>query len=690
LVAQPLFDQTLTPGPDFRGKDIYLLFYNAATSGAADQLAIFRMKDAYMNRATGADLAGIFSTAQGGDGKYNSSFNLYFDEVDMLLGQYLSSSDTFVLGKLSGGVGQITSLLTQTNSTNAVSTYQILANNGADRFFATTNTGSTNLTLTNLPVGFSIATNTYVTTVVSTNNGITETNTFTNTSSDAGLITAGTNAPAGTYSIRLVASNSLTASVATNTLTWVLKTPTLSFTSGTSSIAAVLGKSITNTIFASTGTNPTYTVASGKLFGLTLSNSNGVGVLSGTPTSLGSSSVWIQSTAGTNVGATNFSLLVEPFTISIVGLTQAGVLQCTAGVAQTNQVTNSEGFTDLTGELVTEPSTPGLSFNGSRLVISSSTVPLPKGSNNISLKLIASKVIGATMASATTTVPLRIVAPTPTALTTAGPFEVTVGEGYSLQLATDVSTICPNQNISIVGTLPTGLINNSAGLRNTGLITGTNTNTTSPWQFPVNVVADTSTFYEGGGTMTFTNVIFQLRNPVAPVITSSLFRLAGVGKSFAPYKLQASGSPTAFTALGLPPGLVLTKEFIITGTPTQAENYTVELEASNYYRPGDPTSDRQTGTANLRILVSGAKPSTATPLSGSSNLQVGNAASFSMLSAQELGLRISGYGFPPGLSINSSTGMVTGTPTAAGTYSVTIFIQNGKGWIKKTVPLTVR
>jgi hypothetical protein len=61
-----------------------------------------------------------------------------------------------------------------------------------------------------------------------------------------------------------------------------------------------------------------------------------------------------------------------------------------------------------------------------------------------------------------------------------------------------------------------------------------------------------------------------------------------------------------------------------------------------------------------------------------------------MLSAQQLGLRISGYGFPPGLSIDSSTGLVTGTPTTAGSYSVTIFIQNGKGWIKKAVSLTVR
>jgi hypothetical protein len=377
---------------------------------------------------------------------------------------------------------------------------------------------------------------------------------------------------------------------------------------------------------------------------------------------------------------------VEPFTISIVGLTQAGVLQCTAGVAQTNQVTNSEGFTDLTGELVTEPSTPGLSFNGSRLVISSSTVPLPKGSNNISLKLIASKVIGATMASATTTVPLRIVAPTPTALTTAGPFEVTVGEGYSLQLATDVSTICPNQNIAIVGALPLGLNNIPAGLRKTGLITGTNTNTTSPWQFPVNVVADTSTFYEGGGTMTFSNVIFQLRNPAAPTIASELTRLVGVGSPFKQYSITtSSGTPSQFEASGLPPGLTLKGENI-NGTPTQAGNYEVELIASNYQRPGDSTSRRQPGTANLRIYVSGAMPLKTSSLFGVNDLRVGIPAS---LSAGE-GLRVSGYGLPTGLSFDKATGLITGTPTVAGTFAATLFIQNGKGWISKTISLTVR
>ena len=131
LVAQPSI------GASLRGQDIYLLFYNAATTGEADQLAIFRMKDSSMNGPTGSDLAGIFSTAAGADAQYTSSFNLSTSESDMLIGQYLSSSDTFVLGKLSGGVGQITSATTLTMNAGSTSTHQILSNNGADTFALT-------------------------------------------------------------------------------------------------------------------------------------------------------------------------------------------------------------------------------------------------------------------------------------------------------------------------------------------------------------------------------------------------------------------------------------------------------------------------------------------------------------------------------------------------------------------------
>jgi len=367
----------------------------------------------------------------------------------------------------------------------------------------------------------------------------------------------------------------------------------------------------------------------------------------------------------------------------------SGQLTRTAGTAHTIPVTIPAGFTVDSYNI--ETAAAGVSYSAGNLLIASTAAPFEKGktSEPVSLILKRTSGLGGSTISISKDFNLRLVAPAPTSLSTAGPFEVNVGEDYSLQLLSDVSTICPNQNISIVGTLPSGLINTRFGGRDTGLISGKNTSTTLPYEFTVNVVAETSTKYEGGGTLTVP-VKFRLRNPVAPVITSETSRIAGVGKAIAQYTIQASGAPSKFAAVGLPSGLVLNGQNI-TGTPTQAGNYDVRLEAYNSYRPGSTlTTDLQSGTATLRIFVSGSKPTVAVPLSGANNLQVGNAASFSMLSAQELGLRVSGYGFPPGLTINSSTGMVTGTPTSAGTYSVTLFVQNGTGWIKKAVSLTVR
>ena len=648
---------------------MYMWIYNTAThaeaSGANAEMLILRAWDP----------AGFPDPSSGLFGQPNN-FNLFLSDPDgvtypdptgltediytsygvsVLFGHYFSDSLQFRMSGVNPR-SEITSLLVQTNAVGAVSTYQITANNGADRFFATTDTADPDLTLTNLPAGFSIATNT-------------------------GVITAATNALPSTNTIRLVASNSLTASVATNTLTWVLKNPTLSFTNGTNSITATLGKGMTSN-FTSTGTDPTYTVASGKLFGLTLSNLSGVGVLSGTPNSVGSNSVWIQATAGTNIGATNFTLVVNPFSLGIVGLTDAGVLTCTSGVAQTFTVTNSEGYTDLSGELYSLSDISAFRFvNGTNLVISTNTVPQLKGAANISLTLTAFRDTDGTRVSSSTTVPLRIVAPTPTRLVGPTEFEVDVGQAFSTTILSDAGT---NGRMSF-SNLPSGLLGNQ-----NGVVAGTNSSTNLPYEFAVKVVANSSQTYEGGGTYTNTNVIFRLRNTNPPYFVGTNRYILAVGRAIKGITLEASNYPFKYTASNLPAGLQLNGN-TISGVPTVATNCPVRIVAYNSIRPGSTNpADERPGYGALILNVAGAKPTAATALSGSNDLRVGNAASFSMLSAQELGLRIAGYGFPPGLSIDSSTGLVTGTPIAAGTYAVTVFIQNGKGWIKKTVSLTVR
>jgi hypothetical protein len=417
--------------------------------------------------------------------------------------------------------------------------------------------------------------------------------------------------------------------------------------------------------------------------------------LSGIPSSVGTNDVTITSSAGGQNGTTAFSLAVAAPTISVpAGELTGGQIVHTAGTARTVTLSKSAGFTDLTGQV--SPTTSGVSFNGTDLVIAADAVPLLRGLNNITLTLTASKAVGGSSVSATTTVPLRIVAPTPSGLVGATSFEVDVGEPFSTTILSDAGTY----GRMSFSNLPPGLV---VEANRNGYITGTNnstnrpseyTSTNPPWEFPVRVVVDSTQIYEGGGTYTNTNVIFRLRNTNPPYFASATNRqIAGVGRAVR-VELSASNYPFVYTASNLPAGLQLNGN-IISGTPAVDGRIKVPIEvpitASNSIRPGstNPT-DWRGGGALLIFYIAETKPTTATSLSGSSNLQVGNPASFSMLAAEQLGLRIAGYGFPPGLSIDSSTGLVTGTPTAAGTYAVTVFIQNGKGWIKKTVSLTVR
>ena len=570
---------------------------------------------------------------------------------DVIFGQYFDATGAFRLAT-AGAYGQISSASTLTMNAGSTSTYQILSNNGANSY-----------SVTSLPSWATVDTAT-------------------------GAITLAPGASdTGAFTLGLSAINSLTGKTATGSLTVTVQAATGPAFISSAAVSATAGVSFSFSI--TTDAPSTFSAITPLPSGLALNSATGV--LSGIPRSATTSTITIRAARTANANSftdQNLVLTVSNPTLAIAALV-SGQLTRTAGTAYSIPVTIPTGFT--VDSYTLEPTIPGVSYSAGNLLISSTAAPFAKGITKEGLTLTlrrTSGMNGATI-SVSLTFDLRLEAPTPRLLTSRGPFEVTVGEDYSLQLLTDVSTLCPNQNIAIAGPLPSGLINNSAGLRKTGSITGRNTSTTLPWEFPVNVVADTSTFYEGGGTLTVP-VIFRLRNTVAPVITSASTRLAGVGKTFAQYTITADGSPSQFTATGLPPGIVLNGANL-TGIPTQAGNYDVRLDAYNSYRPGSTlASELQSGTATLRIFVSGSKPTTATSLSGANNLRVGSPASFSMIAAQELGLRISGYGFPPGLSIDSSTGLVTGTPTSAGTYSATIFIQNGKGWIKKTVSLTVR
>ncbi len=139
--------------------------------------------------------------------------------------------------------------------------------------------------------------------------------------------------------------------------------------------------------------------------------------------------------------------------------------------------------------------------------------------------------------------------------------------------------------------------------------------------------------------------------PQSPVITSVLTANGNQGATFS-YQITSSNAPTSYGATGLPPGLsVNTATGLISGNPTQTGTFTSTISATN---PGS------TGSASLTITIAPPIPS----ITSSLNLVGGNGQAFTyQITATSAPSSYGATGLPTGLSINTSTGVISGTPT---------------------------
>jgi serine/threonine-protein kinase len=224
--------------------------------------------------------------------------------------------------------------------------------------------------------------------------------------------------------------------------------------------------------------------------------------------------------------------------------------------------------------------------------------------------------------------------------------------------------------------LPAGLTAKASGATLT--ISGT---PTAAGTFAIPLSVHDSGTPQGAGTAT---VNITVSSP-AMAVTSSAPATATVGTAYSGTVTVTGGNGTYTWAAvtGLPAGLTASGSgatLTISGTPTTAGAATATVSVS------DTEATKKTATATVTITVSA--PALTISTGSLPNGQVGVAYSGSVAATGGSGtIAFSASGLPGGLAM-SSGGAISGTPTAAGSFSVTVTATAGTS-ASKTFTVTI-
>jgi hypothetical protein len=173
----------------------------------------------------------------------------------------------------------------------------------------------------------------------------------------------------------------------------------------------------------------------------------------------------------------------------------------------------------------------------------------------------------------------------------------------------------------------------------------------------------------------------------APVITTTKANALQVGVVATPLTIEYTGTAaTSITVTSgtLPAGLALsTPAGVITGTPTTAGAYSFTVTCTNA-----TGSDTQAFTGTV-AAASAAAPAFTTSALGTVEVDAAYSLTLVKTGTAPITFYVTAGALPAGLSLNSTTGAITGTPTAAGAYSVEISAVNATGTARRTFTGTV-